>query len=164
MATLAKWTGFGKATIIKIVKQLKKAGLIKRLSKRHETSIFQLIPKPYNKRKERRLPKPSHKNRYKPMRSEGIYCYSFNELYRLNRETGEIEHRERKNRGQWKRISDHHRSVKMPKAIKEDFERVLLVIRSINGSSHTAQSSIDTAQGSIDTAQGSIERLSQPTL
>ena len=164
MATLAKWTGFGKATIIKIIKQLRKAGLVKRLSKRHETSIFQLIPKPYNKRKERRLPKPSHKNRYKPMRSEGIYCYSFNELYRLNRETGEIEHRKRKNRGQWKRISDHHRAVKMPKAIKEDFERVLLVIRSINGSSHTAQGSIDTAQGSLDTAQGSIKRLSQPTL
>lgn len=164
MATLAKWTGFGKATIIKIVKQLRKAGLVKRLSKRHETSVFQLIPKPYKTRKDRKLPKPK-RNRYdREIKAEGIYCYSFNELYRLNRETGAIEHREHKNRGEWKRISDHHRSVKMPKAIREDFNRILVVMRSINGSSLNAQGSLDTAHSSLDTAQGNVTRLSESSL
>ena len=164
MATLAKWTGFGKSTIIKIVKQLRKAGLLKRLSKRHETSVFQLIPKPYKTRKDRKLPKPK-RNRYdKQIKAEGIYCYSFNELYRLNRETGEIEHRAHKNRGEWKRISDHHRSVKMPKAIREDFNRILVVMRSINGSSVNAHSSLDTAHSSLDTAQGNVTRLSESSL
>ena len=165
MATLAKWTGFGKATIIKIVKQLRKAGLLKRLSKRHETSVFQLIPKPYKTRKDRKLPKPKRKKYYdKQMKSDGIYCYSINALYRLNRETGDIEHREHKNRGEWKRISDHHRCVKMPKAIREDFERVLVVMRSINGSSDTAHSGSDTAHSGLDTAQGNVTRLSESSL
>lgn len=164
MATLAKWLGFGKATVIQIIKQLKRAGLLKRLSKRHETSVFQLIPKPYKTRKDRKLPKPKHKDQYRPMRSEGSYCYSFNELYRLNRETGDIEHRPRKNRGEWKRISDHHRAVKMPKAIKEDFERVLVVMRSINGGSDNAHSGSDNAQGGSDNAHSSLKRLSEATL
>ena len=165
MATLAKWTGFGKATIIKIIKQLKSAGLLKRLSKRHEASVFQLLPKPYKTRKDRRLPKPKRKKYYdKQMKAEGIYCYSINELYRLNRETGDIEHRERKNRGEWKRISDHHKAVKMPKAIREDFERILVVMRSINGSSDTAQCGSDTAHIGLDTARGSFARLSKSSL
>ena len=163
MSTLAKWLGFGKATVIKIIKQLRKAGLLKRLSKRHEASVFQLIPKPYKTRKDRKLPN-ARKDRYKPMRSDGIYCYSFNELYRLNKETGEIEHRKRKNRGKWKCISDHHKAVRMPKAIKEDFERILFVMRSIHGGSHTAHGGSHTAQGSLDTAQDSFERFSESML
>ena len=157
MSTLAKWLGFGKSTVIKIIKQLRKAGLLKRLSKRHEASVFQLLPKPYKTRKDRKLPKPKRTRYDKPLKSDGIYCYSFNALYRLNRETGDIEHREHKNRGEWKRISDHHRCVKMPKAIREDFERVLVVMRSINGSS-------DTAHSGLDTAQGSFARLSESSL
>ena len=97
------------------------------------------------------------------MRAEGIYRYSFNELYRLNTETAEIEHRERKNRGEWKRISDYHRVTKMPKAIKEDFNRVLVVIQSFNLGSHSAQGGSDTARGGSDNAQGDSQRLSEGT-
>lgn len=164
MSTLAKWLGFGKATVIRIIKELGKAGLLKRLSKPHEASVFQLIPKPYKTRKERKLPKPK-RNRYdRQMKSEGIYCYSFNELYRLNRETGDIEHRPRKNRGEWKKISDHHRAVKMPRAIREDFDRILTVIQSVMGGSDTAQVGSDTAQSSSDTARGDFTRLSESSL
>ena len=46
MDTLTKWTGFSKATVIAKIKELQAAGMLERLSKRWERSVFQLYPKP----------------------------------------------------------------------------------------------------------------------
>lgn len=135
MERLAKWVHFGKATVIEAIKNLQAAGLLQRLSKKHECSVFQLFPKPYKERKQRTA--PNKKQPERQMRAEGIYRYSLNEKYRLNTENGKIEHKKHKNRGHWKPISDHHRYQEMPKAIIRDFDRIIEVIQSFNAAQNT---------------------------
>lgn len=87
METLAKIVQMGKDTVCKAIRSLTDNGLLKRLSKRYECSVFQLIPTPY---KERRKRKRKRREKLRQMRREGDFCYSLNELYRLNIETGNI--------------------------------------------------------------------------
>ena len=129
MERLAKWVHFGKATVVNCIRTLQNTGLLKRLSKKHECSVFQLYPKPYKERKQRKAPK---KKTERQMRAEGVYRYSLNEKYRLNTENGQIEHRKEKNRGQWKPISDYHRYQEMPKAILKAFDIIIEVQQNLN--------------------------------
>ena len=85
MATLAKWVGFSKQTVCDAIKTLQEAGMLKRLSEKWECSVFQLYPKPYEKRAVRKREKrQAEKSKSREMRADGEWRYSFNELYRLN--------------------------------------------------------------------------------
>ena len=172
MDTLCKWTGFSKSTVIAIIKELQDAGMLQRLSQRWERSVFQLYPKPrtepraVRRRKKRAAKKAKASERGdQMMRADGNYRFSFNEKYRVDVTTGEIDVREGYGRGLWKRASDHHISQVMYPKIREAFEQAVEAAQSLQaifgktkpiaekvGSIHSAQGSIDSAQGSIDSA------------
>ena len=129
MATLAKWTGFSKKTVCDAIRTLRDAGMLERLSKRWERSVFQLYPKPYKNRAARRKVKrkPAKK---REMRAEGVWRYSLNELYRLNVETAETEKRAVKGRGKWQPLKDRDRHL-MPKVIQAAFSQTLEAVQSL---------------------------------
>ena len=140
MKTLAKWTGFGKKTVCDAVKQLRKAGMLERLSEKWECSIFQLYPKPYkNRAARRRDDRLAQKANQREMRAEGEWRYSYNERYRLSVVTAEIQTRAVKNRGRWQPVKDRERH-RIPKAIRKAFNQTLEATRAIFGGSHGAGS------------------------
>ena len=147
MKTLAKWTGFGKKTVCDAVKRLRKAGMLERLSEIWECSVFQLYPKPYQNRAARRqAERKAQKAKQREMRVDGEWRYSFNELYRLNVGTAEIQTRAVKNRGRWQPVKDRDRH-RIPKAIRRDFDLALEATRAILGGSHHAHTGSHRAQG-----------------
>ena len=167
MKTLAKWTRFSKRTVCHAIQMLRDAGMLDRVSKPWERSVFQLFPKPYKKRAVRRRAKRKlEKSERREMRAEGVWRYSFNELYRLNVETTEIERRFVKNRGRWQPLKDRERHD-MPKKIKRDFKRTLAVHGMFRGGSHSAGSGSDNARGGSYSAHPSVStgvRGRQPLL
>ena len=80
-----EWTALGNQTILDIRKQLMEVGLLTLLTKKFQAAIFQLFPKPYEKRRKRRRENP------KMMRCDGDFYYSFNERWRVSREDGQIQ-------------------------------------------------------------------------
>lgn len=163
MDSLALWSRFGKDTVCEAISELEKAGLLERLSKPHEKSVFQLYPKPPEKRPVSRPPKKKRKQRktFMDMRTDEKHCYSFNEKYRCNLDTGHIEVRERHGRGRWHRLKDRERHL-MPKPIMEAFDNMIAEVRKIRmhlrqalglAGSDTAHLSSDTAHDGSDTAQ-----------
>ena len=165
MATLAKWTGFSKKTVCEAIQKLRAAGMLERLSKPWERSMFQLYPKPReNRAARRRAKRKSEKSERREMRAEGIWRYSLNELYRLNVETAEIETRKMKGRGQWQPLRDRDRH-RIPKAIQRDFEELLKVHRVVAalGGSDSAQNGSDHARDGFDSAHSPVDRDLQAT-
>lgn len=162
MNSLALWSRFGKDTVCDAISELEKAGLLERLSKPHEKSVFQLYPKPPEKSPVHRPQKQKRKQRktFMDMRTDEKHCYSFNEKYRCNLDTGHIEVRERHGRGRWHRLKDRERHL-MPKPIMEAFDNMIEEARKIRmhlrqalglAGSDTAHLSSDTAQVGSDTA------------
>lgn len=181
MDTLCKWTGFSKSTIIATIAQLQDAGMLERLSQRWERSVFQLYPKPNTepravrrrkKRAQQKAEKQTDKNTAREMRSDGDWRFSFNEKYRVNVTTGEIQTRTGYGRGLWQSTSEYHRAQVMPKKIREAFKQAVEAAQSLQaifgktktpieakeeksenaGSIHNARGSIHNAQGSIHNA------------
>ena len=153
METLAKWTGFGKKTVCDAIKTLRDAGMLERLSEKWECSVFQLYPKPYKDRATRRRAKrQAEKSQRLYMRGEGEWRYSFNEKYRLNINTAEIQTRQVKNRGKWQPIKDRDRHL-MPKAIREAFKLTIQATQGILGGSQGAHSGAQRAGSGSDSAQ-----------
>ena len=167
MKTLAKRVGLGKRTVCDAIRTLQDAGLLERLSKRWECSVFQLYPKPYKNRAARRREKrQSEKWEGREMRAEGAWRYSFNELYRLNVKTAEIQTRKVKNRGSWEPLRDRQRH-EIPKVIRVAFEQTLEAVRSLrrfSGGSHSAQGSSDNAHSGSHSAHPTFESGSEATL
>ena len=158
MKTLAKWVGFSKRTVCEAIQTLRDAEMLERVSKPWERSVFQLYPKPSEKRAARRRKKrESDKSYNREMRAEGVWRYSFNELYRLNVETEEIEKRKVKGRGNWQPLTDWDRH-RMYKKIREDFDETLKVGRAIFGGSHSAQSGSHGAGSGSDSAHPCVGR------
>ena len=166
MATLAKWVGFGKKTVCDAIKTLRDAGMLERLSEKWECSVFQLYPKPYKDRATRRRAKrQAEKSEYREMRADGEWRYSFNELYRLNVDTAEIQTRKVKNRGQWMPITDRERH-QMPKAICNHFDWTIEAVgglRQIFGGSENAHTGSERAPSGSDSAHPSFERDTEAT-
>ena len=163
MKTLAKWTGFGKQTVCDAIKMLRDAGMLERLSKKWECSQFQLYPKPYqNRAARRRAERQTEKWQKSEMRVDGEWRYSFNELYRLNVNTAEIQTRAFKNRGPWQPVKDRDRH-RIPKAIRTDFDQSLEVTRAIFGGSHHAHSGSHRAGGGSHHAHPSFGRGAEAT-
>ena len=113
-----------------VVTELTQAGMLERLSPKSQKAIFQLYPKPYPKPVQ---PKPKirresiHGNQ--EMKTDGEHVYSYNNQYRCHVETAEFQ--KRKRGGTWKRMSDYEKYQVMPKAIRQDFERVIDLIKSM---------------------------------
>ena len=145
MATLAKWVGFSKKTVCEAIQTLRDAGMLERLSKLWERSVFQLYPKPpENRAGRKRAKRESDKWEYREMRVEGDWRYSFNELYRLNVKTAEVETRETKGRGKWQPLKDRKRH-RMPKKIRAAFDQTLEVRHAVTGGFHSAGSGSHSA-------------------
>ena len=156
MKTLAKWTRFSKRTVCDAIQMLRDAGMLERVSKPWERSVFQLFPKPYKKRAVRRRAKRKlEKSERREMRAEGAWRYSLNELYRLNVETEEIEKRKVKGRGKWQPVTDWDRH-RMYNKIREDFEAVLKARRAIWSGFNSALDGSDNAAGGSDSAHPSV--------
>ena len=157
MATLAKRVGFSKKTVCEAIQTLRDAGMLKRLSKPWECSVFQLYPKPPEKRTGRkRAKRESDKGKRREMRVEGDWRYSFNELYRLNVETAEIEKRKVKGRGKWQPLKDRERHL-MPKKIRDAFNQTREARYAVLGGSHSAQSSSNSAGSGSHSAHPSAK-------
>jgi hypothetical protein len=166
MATLAKWVGFSKQTVCDAIKTLREAGMLKRLSEKWEGSVFQLYPKPYEKRAVRKREKrQAEKSKSREMRVDGEWRYSFNERYRLNVGTAEIQTRQAKNRGHWRPLTDRERH-RMPKAIHTAFEQTLEAVRNlrrIHGGSYNAHSGSHNAGSGAYNAHPTSEGGSHAT-
>lgn len=122
MKTLAKWTGFSTATIAKTIAELQDAGMLERLTEKWQRSIFQLYPKPKQQPQTQRRRK---KKQQREMRTNGDWKISFNERYRVNIKTAEIQTRSAHNKGLWKKVSDYHFGEIMPKPIKKAFNKTI---------------------------------------
>lgn len=176
MDTLRKWTGFSKSSVIAIIKELQEAGMLERLSQRWERSVFQLYPKPRTepravRRRKKRAAKKADKNATREMRADGNYRFSFNEKYRVDVTTGDIDVREGYGRGLWKRASDYHIAQVMYPSIREAFSQAVEAHQAVQDylkrsdarreaeTKPIAQTlgSLDNAQGSSHNAQGSID-------
>lgn len=95
--TLRRYSGLGTATILKAIKTLTDAGMIKRLSLPHEAGIYQLYPKPVLRPVKRA--KRANTDRTREPRRTHTHYYSFNEQYRIEIESGQFDLKQRK---QWK--------------------------------------------------------------
>ena len=123
MELLAKRTRFGKSTVCECIAELSEAGLLERLSLPHEKSVFQLYPKPPEKRPVKRYPKIEQRE----MRAKGEWRYSFNEKYRVNVETFEIEQKQAK---KWKPVRDRDRH-RIPKPIAQAFDEAATLFHTL---------------------------------
>ena len=124
IAQLCKWTRFGTTTVCDCIKELEWAGMLGKLERRpQEAQSYQLYPKPYPERRERA---PEAEQTFRGMRIEGNWRYSFNEEWRIDVETGDIQYRPEK-RGTFRPASDYEKYNIMPKRMKEDFEMVLRI-------------------------------------
>ena len=110
----------------------------------------------------RRAKRQAEKSQHRDMRAEGEWRYSFNEKYRLNVNTAEIQTRQVKNRGNWQPIKDRDRH-RMPKAICEAFNQTLGAIQTILGSSENAHTGSHSAPSSAHNAHRTFESDTEAT-
>ena len=160
MKMLAKLTGFGKQTVCQAIKALSKAGMLNRLSKSWEQSVFQLYPKPKQKTEAQRLKAKHERSKIKVGRWEVVttphHVYSGNKQFRCRYLDGRWE--KRVGRGNWKDVRDRdlHR---IPRAIVRDITPYIearQVSNALWGGSQQAQGGIQDAQGGFQHAQGDL--------
>ena len=121
---LCKWTGFGTTTVCDCIRELESAGMSKKLERRpQEAQTYQLYPKPYAERRKRA---PKAERTWRDMRAMGNWRHSFNELWRVNVKTEDIQYRPDKS-VPFRAATDQEKYVKMPKRIRMDFDMVLRV-------------------------------------
>ena len=111
-----KWLRFSNKTICEIRKSLLENNLLEQLSNRFRGFIAKIIPAPYEKRRTRRRPDVKMARRDK----EGWY-YSFNELWRVSAETGDIQ---KKIDAKWV-YSNEGELLRINKKIHKDFMPVV---------------------------------------
>lgn len=172
LETLRQWAGMSPNTVSECIKELTEAGMLKRLTKKHVAGVYQLYPKPNSK------PKPLYRKKRKSkkyedgereMRCDGDWRFSFNELWRINVSSGEIQTRRSRGIGLWKPASDYQIYQEMPKPIKEDFDLACQIHHSIRenlrilSNTDTADTNTDTAQSHTDGTQRLFEKSPHPS-
>ena len=121
---LRGWTRFGTTTICDCINQLEWAGMLGKLARRpQEAQSYQLYPKPYPERRER---KPMAERTWRDMCVVGNWRHSFNEEWRVNVKTADIQYRPEK-RGTFRPATDKEKYVEMPKSIRRDFDMALRI-------------------------------------
>ena len=106
-----------------LITELSQAGMLERLSPKSQKAIFQLYPKPFPKPVQSSPEIQQELVAGKVIKTDGEYWYAHNWQYRCNRESGEVQRRQRGST--WKRVSDYHKYQEMPQAILRDFERAI---------------------------------------
>lgn len=120
---LREWTGFGTTTICDCLNELVAAGMLEKLSRRpQEAQSYQLYPKPYVERRKR---KPMSELTWRDMRAVGDWRYSFNEQWRVNVETLDVQYRPN-SKTPFRNTSDREKYYEMPKSIREDFDVAII--------------------------------------
>ena len=157
MDRLAELTGFGKQTVCDAIKALQKAGMLERLSKPWEASMFQLYPKPIPKTEAERQREKHERTKVKVGRWEVVttphHVYSGNKNWRCRYIDGRWE--KRVGHGNWKLVPDRELH-QIPKAVIRDIEPYIEARRETIkqfGSLDTAQGSCHTAQDGLGSAQ-----------
>ena len=119
---ICKRTRFGTTTVCDCIKELEEAGMLKKLERRpQEAQAYQLHPKPYTEPRPRT---PEAERSWRAMRVQGNWRYSFNEQWRINVETLDIEYRpDRKT--PFKKASDYQKVELMPARLREDFDHII---------------------------------------
>ncbi len=116
---LCKWTNFGTTTVCDCITELEWAGMLVKLERRpQEAQAYQLYPKPYAERRKRT---PEQPLTWRNMRTVGSWRHSFNEEWRINVETTDIQYRPDKDKP-FRNASDYQIAQIMPKKIKKDFD------------------------------------------
>ena len=161
---LAKLLKMGKDTITACLKELREAGLLKRISPNRLAGVYQLYPKPNAKPKPRYRPKQDTEGKKdREMRIDGDWRISFNELWRVNVETAEIQYRKSRRFGIWQGLT---LGIVIPKAIQRDFDFCLSVHNELRQSLEnesvpdSAHSVLDSAHSVPDSAQGRFSTTS----
>ena len=123
-----KLMGFTSETIKANAEIMMDIGLMERMSKRFRLSVYQLFPKPYPKRRER---KPDERFLKKAMKCVNGWYYSLNGLWRFHHETFDIKMKEIG--GRW-RFSNLDELRGINKHIYRDFKDYMLEISTIRRS------------------------------
>ena len=119
---LCDWTGFGRTTVCDCIGKLEWAGMLGKLERRpQEAQTYQLFPKPYPDRHPRT---PETTRAWYNMRAVGDWRYSFNQEWRINVETADVQHRPDR-RKPFRPATNYEEYVKMPKRIRRDFDLVV---------------------------------------
>lgn len=118
---------FGTETIRSCLVELKRRGFAHRTNAKNVPGIYELFPKPRSGPRAVYRPPSDHDidptdDKYRAMRTDGDWRFSFNELWRVNVGTGEIQVRAKRHRGRWQTASDYQRHQEMPKPIKQAFD------------------------------------------
>lgn len=120
---LREWTGFGNTTICDCLNELVAAGMLEKLSRRpQEAQSYQLYPKPYVKRRKR---KPMSELTWREMRAVGNWRYSFNEQWRVNVKTLDVQYRPN-SKTPFRNTSEREKHYEMPKRIRQDFDLAII--------------------------------------
>lgn len=162
---LAKLLKMGKDTITQCLKELTDAGLLKRLSPMHVAGIYQLYPKPNGK------PKPRYRQKHddqgysgnRPMRMDGEWRFSYNELWKVNVETYDIQTRKSTKQGLFRPIT---LGDVIPKAIQHDFDLAIKIHHQLKAALSVpddAHSVLEDAHTVPQNAHPSDTIYSQPT-
>lgn len=97
--TSQQWLRFSRQTLCDLRKSLIKNGLLQEIGHRARGFTAKILPTPYEKRRKRREYQLT-----KGMRSDGKYYYSYNERWRISRDTGDFETHDSNN---WRFASEY---------------------------------------------------------
>ena len=119
---LMKWTA---KTVSENAKQMIEHGMLKKLSKPFRRSEYQMYPSPYSQRRKR---KSEERLTKRAMKLINGWYYSFNELWRFEKETFLIQRRED---GRWRDCNEHELLSINPK-IHRDFTEYMSHLHKLN--------------------------------
>lgn len=118
----SKLMKFSFKTISKNAKQMMEIGMLERLSAKFRLSKYQMYPQPYVERRERKAEECLSKKAMKLIKG---WYYSFNGLWRFNRETFDIQMHED---GRW-RYSSEVELYRINRKIHRDFLAYIRVLK-----------------------------------
>ena len=162
MKTLSEYVRLTKKHVCDAIKELQEAGMLKRLTKRWEISIFQLYPKPRPKGQAEHVQEKSERSKGSPGMSQdaphldGIYWYSYNRFVRCRIEDLQFETRKRGSKLWIPTAREKVLRRKGGKAIVRDLEEWCLMSNGVHpprkGGFHTAGGGSATAKDGFATA------------
>ena len=122
-----EWLRFSKQTICDLRKELLKNGLFEEIGNRARGFIANILPLPY---KERRRRAEKVAKGAKGMRCDGKFYYSYNELWRICRTTGDIQARQETKGDGW-RFASEYELKRINGKIHRDFMEIREVVLSL---------------------------------
>ena len=128
----AKLAGFTPQTIKKNAETMMEIGLLERLSKRFRLSEYQMFPKPYPQRRTRKSEECISKKAMKLVKG---WYYSFNGLWRFNKETFEIKMQEIGGKWRYSNLEELHN---INKSIYRDFRSYMFHLSKLGEKPATA--------------------------